>query len=180
MSDLRKELIDFLYKIHYGDFSIEALESWVYDTPALEGFLGPTLYKDLLDFDYWQPRALKELCIKIAPLDEYYFPEGDLWRERVRRLLCSLRNPATDHISVCWELGYLQVEHSVTWLPSIFEVIADRYSEYPHPRTHQYWHPDSLAKEMIGYEEFMSRSRVQSRQAAEKVLAEQYPEEPCN
>ena len=178
MANLNREWLEFFYHMEHGDLSIELFEDWIYENPTLEGYFGKSTYDSVLNFNYRQVHAEYELTKIIDAYHHEIFGE-EFWRGRAQMLLCRLLMKSVDHTWVCKKLSEIKVHYDVDWLPMTFYGIADQASELPDLQAHQNWNPDSLEKELIGFEEFLIESQATAKNAAESVLAEQYPKKPC-
>jgi hypothetical protein len=148
--------------------ALDEFESWVYASTSLERMLGPKLYLELIDFDFHNAKAQRNLSILLRrALSE----RGRTGEERdvaiwIARAYLEGR---VDLATVSRVLARIRVD-SNEWVPSEFAYIDSELDEIPTPARYEHWNSETLAKKLEESAPRLKAFEEGARSAAQKML----------
>ncbi|HEV7705477.1 MAG TPA: hypothetical protein VGO46_14365 [Gemmatimonadaceae bacterium] len=147
---------------------LDEFESWVYASTSLERLLGSQLHLELVDFDFRDVKAQRDLSIFLRrALTE----RGRTSEERDVALWIARGYLAgrVDLATVARVLARIRVD-SNEWVPSEFTYIDSELDEIPTPAQYDNWNPEALAKKLEESAPRLKAFEEGARLAAQKML----------
>ncbi|HET6763320.1 MAG TPA: hypothetical protein VFH27_06600 [Longimicrobiaceae bacterium] len=154
-----------LARVQAGALTCAEFEAWLYADEQTAADLGPRWYLELMEFNYRQPNARRELQSLVERIAASR-PPTELARALASGFLAG-------HVSLHDLAGGFAAMHrdGHHWVPASFLYLDDELLEVPHPDRHHLWDPTALVATLQAWEPDLARMRTDARAMCTDVLA---------
>jgi hypothetical protein len=149
------------------DVSVKDYEKWIYENDVhLETELQPTLYFDLISFNYKQKDSFQQLSDKLTPyIDKEKY---DVWR--IKQLLIDIIEDKVDLVSATRKLRSLYFETGENLIPITLGIgYESEIGDYPTPDEYHKWSEKVIREKLEIIEAYRNNIVKNSKQFLEEL-----------